>query len=358
MTDRDARNYMNIVKQLMDKEFYANNKYKYNDQYSNINYYLRCNENKKEVIEFKTFIAEYLSKLFYNQDFLKSLEIDNNLYYYKRQEIFKHFIFNSDNCYILDLLCWILPEFNEIGCLYNINYTDVLNDFFKKYIDMSLNDEIIKKINWFIANSPVSISSSIKPNNYGTLEDTITEIRKLNYGIKTTGFNNYKSDMQQDSYFVYNNPDYNYFEAYKNKIVGNYGELVVASEMKKELNFEHTSLLSDNFHYDSYFQSYIDNSIQENVREIKTTQKNIQDDNEYFSLSEYEYNVMLDCIKRDNVNYRLIRFFMDANNPNNDEFYPLYYNVNNNTFNYNNTPIYELTNDNNKKMVYTRIKKS
>lgn len=352
LTDNQALNRMKDMQQILYNDPLST----YKDQgYNNIRWYIHCHENNQIVLYFRQMFSDYIKNQFINSNFNKSLKIDDKLYYYKKQEMFKNYIFNYDNSHVLFLLYGLFDEFNNIGGIYNEETIRTIDIFLQKYSNYKIDKEILNSMIDFNNSNIGLIHYNMQKLEYGNKYELLVELRSLIENKITNDYLIYR-DKNFDSYKSQTDPNYNCYNEYKAKIIGNYGELLMFDVMKNEMNAEHTALLSNDFHYDAYYQTLLSNKIIENIREIKSTLNSPTKLDDTFSISNYEYNIMLESLERDNTNYGLLRFFIDTK-ANNNLYLLLNYNKINTSFINNQYDIrYELTSEDEKKKYYTRKK--
>ena len=242
-------------------------------------------------------LAEFINKKFFNDELIKSLNMNNDLSYYKQFNISKNLLFKSNSEYRT--------------CFERIIWTkDGIYDPYLQYIDFI--EELKYNINNDIKNGLINFINDDKnkyilysyPEPYLSLNEEINNLYQCEYGEKPNQYKEFKKGF----YYVDENE---ILEQYKNKKKGNIGEILSFETLNKfRINTYFISkLLGDGYGYDIHTHNYT----KEGLIESKTTHNDINDNNDYFTLSNNEYNVMLDTLEKENVNYYIYRVFIKLN---------------------------------------------
>lgn len=273
--------------------------------------YIFDNPNDNDVLIIKNWILNTYQNIFLDPNFLNSFNLSDDLRYMKLQLIYKYlpFIHNHQNypSYFYSLLFTEAEYYGTIPNFYKGCFA-----FFKEQGNCLLTDEQIDKINKYMEDNDTILNGTI---------DTYSDFNTEYLRYKNTFLNKYDEDykeFKQDikiSESIYGYYNGNIKKAYEYKKLGNVGELYVYEKIKNLMNPIFTSRdLKNGFGFDMYFQSIENNITYENLVEVKSTANLNGDD--YFSISENEYNTMINSHIYGNVNYYVCRVFVDINNPN------------------------------------------
>lgn len=267
--------------------------------FRNVKLYMINNPDDNDVVTAKNTLARLYASQFLNQELINAFNISNDLPYLKKQEIFKNlpFIHTQQNyrTYIYQLFDIPSEHLGSVDCFYKPIF------WFIKTVDNSLlSDELINTINTFILENTAIFHIGI--DEY---DDYSIEIERYKKAINNDfNIDDYKDfELAQRVQRMITDNDVKIM--YKNKKLGTIGELAVFRQLK---DFNKVCFvakeLGNGFGYDIYFQGQ-DNSNTEFLGEVKTT-ANISDD-DYFSLSENEYDTMINAIRTNNTKYIIFR---------------------------------------------------
>ena len=282
------------------------------DAFKFVQNYIFEHPNDHDVLVITNYLIERYKDILLNNNFINALKLNDDLRYLKRQEIQKNLPFLHTNNYYINYLfkTFVIPN-KYYGTL--TNFYNGLFYFLKEHNSCPLNDEQIKYIITFLENNKTILN--INTNHYDSLNDEIIRYKNICLNRLTDDFSTFEQDKKALA-AVYNHYyEGNIMEDYKNKKLGIIGELYTFENLKQFMNSCFISRdLGDGFGYDIYFQNIQNNTIYENLIEVKTT-TNING-NDYFSLSENEYNTIIQSQKYGNVNYYIGRIFADILNDN------------------------------------------
>lgn len=275
--------------------------------------FMHDHPNDNDVITFKNALATLYAKQFKNVNLINALSMPNKLIYFKKQQVLQNLPFiltqNFYPSYLYQLFC--LPS----DCLGGIEtfYKPVF--WFIKSVDSSLiSEDIINAINSFVTNNKIIINSN--KDNYDSYKNEINYYKNATKNIfNSDDFNDFSITQSTQGMFSESKIKLMYI----NKKLGNIGELIIYNFIK---NFKNACFvakdLGNGFGYDLYFQIQAVDTI-ECLVEVKTTKS--MTDNDYFYLSENEYNTMLNTLNNENIKYIICR--VNINNTSILEYYLL-----------------------------------
>lgn len=279
-------------------------------EFAYVKEYIHYNKTDEDVIKFKNWLINILKQEILNPNFITALYLPNNLKYYRIQEIYKNLPFLFNNCnlptYFYSLIVSPNIYYGTLPNFYNACYW-----FFNEEKQYLITNELMDKINEFTTqNKPLMRGSK------DTYEDYQTELLRYKNILKNIyeqDFIDFKKYEQIDANLyqktIY---DYEIKNLYLNKKLGLIGEICAFDLIKNQQNSIFTAKeLGNGFGYDMYFQHCNNEQIIENLIEVKTTTNLNNDD--YFTLSENEYNTMIDTLNNECTNYYVYRLFADIN---------------------------------------------
>ncbi len=246
-------------------------------------------DNNPKHIQVKKILSNFLYHKFLNNDFINAFDINNK--YKKELEIFKNLIFYNDGYYSLfKSLIWT----EQSSSIY-----DELIWFLKT---QNLDNDQYDIISNYLNNEKAKMILRSGRNDYNTLNN---EVKNLNNFMKGFTSNEYISfrNLQRS---LFNKNEIEIEQEYKAKKIGNIGEIIsydYLNKMKTNPYFV-SKKCGDGFGYDIFFEYLYNNLI-----EVKTTLKYNTDD--YFKLSNNEYNIMLDTLDLHDTNYYIFRVFVN-----------------------------------------------
>ena len=279
--------FKKIITEIRDINPYV--KYKYND-YS------------EEALNAKNKIANYLAPKFFNENLLKALNMEDSLHFTKQMEISNNLLFVQDKNYYAHFSSIIYTEGDKSIFEHFISFLDSI-----KY---KYNKDVANKIIKFVRNERNKNVIYYRCNeNYGSLEEEIQNYKDFKNKIETNSFKEFKKDLE------FNRCDMDELNPrYINKRVGIIGELQL---YKCFLNHSIDPYFisrdcGNGFGFDFLYDFYKNYFINENLIEAKTTiDNNSLRENDWFILSENEYNVMLETFDYNNSDYHVFRIFLN-----------------------------------------------
>lgn len=269
------------------------------DHFYNVKDYIFDNPYDSDVIFFKQTLASFYIEPFKNLNLINALNLSDKFPYFKKQEIFKNlpFIHTLENYHFYLSFLFTLPS----ECLGGVDsFYKTIFWFIKSFDNCLLSNDFINTINNF-----VSENKSIFHISKDHYDDYSTELQRykkvLSGNFNTDDYKNFEITQRSQEMLQ----DYQVQSRYKNKKLGTIGELAVFEFLKNATNVCFVAKeLGNGFGYDIYFEGYIDQKT-ECLVEVKTTANASDDD--YFSLSENEYNTMLNTLNANNAKYLICR---------------------------------------------------
>lgn len=272
--------------------------------------YIYDNPNDNDVLIVKDWIVNEYQKAFLENNFTNALNLPDNLKYLKIQEIYKYLPFIHDKknfpSYFYSLINSPSEYYGTIANFYKGCFW-----FFKEQNKCLLTNEQINKINTYLSENKNILNGNLE--SYDNLDTEILRYKNIFLNIFDKDFYEFKENKEALSLCYNKRYEGNIIIDYKNKKLGNIGEVYVFEKIKNLMNPIFTAKeFGDGFGFDMYFQSYKDNIIYENLIEVKTTSN--LNENDYFYLSDNEYNTMINSLNEANVNYLVCRVFADVCN--------------------------------------------
>ena len=329
-----------------------------NKKWEKLKLYPREKEYNEKLIEvFYNQLATGLKVFFDNPKLINALNMTENTYYNRRQQVFKYFPINFRNEKLLFLLYCGTNILDKCGTALTPNVLMTLIDFINSNVESKITDEQQNNLIYFLNNNFSLFESKMKPTVYGSFEYEMNEYNKVNRGLSTIGYEKFKDIAKiNDEYYGKDEDNDCYRQKYLNKKLGNIGEFIAFNHFKNELNYLHVASLSSGFGYDQYYQLIIDKIIEEHLQEVKTTSKSPDYEDDFFTISTNEFAVMLNCLNNHlNANYEVCRIFYNIEN-NKSEMKILNYNKSNNTFEYEKKALYEVSGIEGNKLLCKKIK--
>lgn len=283
------------------------------NHFYNVKDYIFDVPNDSDVILFKKVLVNLYVKPFQNPNLINALNLSDNLPYFKKQEIFKNlpFIHTLENYRFYLSKLFTLPS----ECLGGVDtFYKTIFWFIKSVDNCLLSNEFINTINNFVlTNKSIFHISKDHYDNYSTELQRYKKV--LNGNFNTDDYKNFEIAQRAQEMLQ----DYQVQLRYKNKKLGTIGELAVFEFLKNATNACFVAKdLGNGFGYDMYFQIQAVDTI-ECLVEVKTTKS--MSNNDYFYLSENEYNTMLNTLNNKNTKYIICR--VNINNNSNLEYYLL-----------------------------------
>ena len=266
-------------------------------------------ENSENINRARYELAKFLSDRFFNYSLTKSLNMSDDLEYYKQLLISKNCLFKKDIEYYFLLTRFIYTEEGN-GYIQFIKFLDSIN--------YNVYNDIKNKLYQFSSNYKNKYILFGNPDTYNSLNEELKNLCKCEQGIMPLEFKQFKNGY-------YNLDDFELFNMYKNKKKGNIGEILSYDTLSYyKLN---PLFVSKDFGNGYGFDLHINNGKREGLFESKATYGLIDDSNDFFSLSLNEHNVMLDTLNKENVNYYVLRVFLDLRKDCNLNEYKLYHGI-------------------------------
>ncbi|MBR1417018.1 MAG: DUF3883 domain-containing protein [Bacilli bacterium] len=273
------------------------------DAFKRVKNYMYDHPNDIDVKTVYNWILINYKAPFLNPNLIDAFNI--TLPYLRQQEVYKNLPFVSNNVYYPQYMYSLLalpsqyygslPNFYK-GCYY----------FFNEQNSLDIPTSVISEIDKYINENLYVIRGS--KDNYDDLETELYRYHNALVGKFGDDFDEFKLilGLSENLY------DDEIIDRYINKKLGNIGELFIYNKIKKLPNAIFTAKeLGNGFGYDMYFQSDENNTLTENLIEVKTTSNDKK--NNYFSLSENEYKTMLSTLDNKQANYIIYRVFLNNN---------------------------------------------
>ncbi|MBQ8659439.1 MAG: DUF3883 domain-containing protein [Bacilli bacterium] len=272
---------------------------------SEARFFIRDNKDNPLVIEFiNKLLFEYQS-IFFDLNLIQALCIPNNLKHLKTQQIYKYLPSRTNNycCNLFNILEIPSEYYGNLhnfyqGCKWLFHKYGINNDIYS----------IIDQVTLFTEENLPIIRGSI--DEYDTYEKEFQRYRNAIIGIFDKEDLNTFAIIERLSNMYLSDEEIK--RRYINKKLGNVGELYTYELVKTFKNARFTAKeLGNGFGYDMYYQYSEKDTTIETLIEVKST-TNLVDD--YFSLSDNEYRVVLESESDPNTNYMICRILYDINN--------------------------------------------
>lgn len=290
----------NVVKLLNDFPNYPNGTY---DLTKEMKGFMYSDLNNPFVKSFIKRLATRYIRLFTNQELINSFILPKS--YYRQIKIYSNLpttINPNYDTYLFNLFNFSSYNFydmcKELLELAEVNVKD-LEDVIK-IIDRCADFEKENK----------TISKSSK-SEYLSVEEEIKNIEEVKKQINSFNGNNLSvfGELIQAYAFGLQTNDLEYAaHSYLRKKTGNLGEYYSFDYLK---GFDYSKFVSkdlnDGFGYDLYF---LDDGI-ETLVEVKTTVQNIDDENDYFKLTQNEFRVLRESLTKNTTKYLVARIELD-----------------------------------------------
>ena len=301
------------------------------DLFFKVQSYMNRYPNDEDVSNFRNWFANYMIRPFMNDSFIRALNYDSRFKYGRYQEMFKYFPYsniNDNRIQYFNALANFPSQY--YGNLYNL----VKGIFWygNAYSNFHFSKEQIDIINDFLDNNYAAFMGS--RDAYDSFENETLryrealsknfylDFREFRYNSIEKAWNLQKSITEEE---VINN--------YVNKKLGNIGEIFLYNYLKNNPNNSPVIFtardLGNGFGFDMYHRNTYDVIPAEYLTEVKTTANLSGTD--YFSLSNNEFNKMIDCANLDYSSYYIARGFYDSAQKQNPYYYILEYNKDNAT---------------------------
>lgn len=338
-----------IYKDLINGNLISNNK-----AAEFVKSYIYYNPNDNDVITIKNWITNNYQKILLDDNFINALSQPNDLKYRKVEEIYKYLpFFHNHTNYMPNFYKLINtpPEhYGNIPNFYNAIYwlsKEQNNCFIKK--------DQIEKINQFSSENRALFYNKNVFNIYDDFDTECLNYKTAFQDNESDDFKKFKEEILSDELIYGRKYTGNINSDYAKKKLGVIGENYIYNILKQsnitDIRFTARDL-GNGFGYDIYYNYIENNIIYENLVEVKTTSLI---ENDYFYMSEREYNIMMSTQNRLNSNYYIARVFL--NNSNNLLTYNMLF-FNNNKFKSINSDLeYELEEQNNGSYYFKRITK-
>ena len=281
------------------------------DIFKYVKQYIMTNKDDEDVINFKKILIEKLKSEMLNPNFINALYLPENLKYYRIQEIFKTLPFTNKNkklkTYFYNLINNPCETYGTLQNFYNACYC-----FFNEENQNLMTSDMMNKINEFTSQNKALMYFG--KDKYDSFDIELMRYKDM---FKNKYYQDYidfiKNEPDKAKFFQQYITDIKTREKYVKKKLGNIGELYAFELIK---NFDKASFtakeLGNGFGYDMYFQYFDGEKTIENLIDVKTTATLNGDD--YFTLSQNEYNVMLETLNNDYADYLICRIFADTDN--------------------------------------------
>lgn len=256
--------------------------------------YIRNNPNNQYVKQFIEVFLELYIDLFFKQDLIDAFSISEQFHYYKQIRIYTNLPYTSHPFY-----AHVLPKTLVIP-------SELYSDFYRTFL------WVLQKYRPNIANSPhlqsildfVNENKNIIHASKDEYHSLASEI-KLYHGA-TNGYN--LKELEEFAFMQERMDIEEVRRQFINKKIGNIGEIYVFNLIKNQyFNYFVSRDIKNGFGYDIY---YFDGNSIENLVEVKTTMNSREDD--YFKMSENEYNTMKKCFHNPLAKYYICRVTLDS----------------------------------------------
>lgn len=266
--------------------------------------YIYFYPNNEEVLIFKKNVMYYYK----DDQFINCVDylryISNNFVihnYCILHEVSRYFPLKNDRHYYLKELF----EIPELSYFTIISYYS----FFKDEENIGVDEKAIDYFKFCVKNyrDAIKATKNIYGSLYGELNEYNTNYQNASEYEVYEEFVKYKKEVYENGLYL-NDPQI--VNQYKNKKLGNAGELFTFEQLKNQKNAVLVSRdYGDGFGYDIYYSSEENNKTYENLIEVKTTIKSME--NDCFTLSDNEEKLMKKASKENNTNYYIYRVFYD-----------------------------------------------
>lgn len=256
--------------------------------------YIYNNPDNQYVKQFIEVFLELYVDTFFNKDLIDSFSIPEQFHYYKQIRIYMNLPYTLHPFY-----AQVLPKTLVVP-------SEVYGDFYRTFL------WILQKYRPTLANDPhlnsilnfVDVNQNIIRGSKDSYDNLTQEIHLYRQAI-----NGYQLKELEDFAFMEQCMDIEEVRRrFINKKIGNIGELYVYRLIKDQYFHYFVSRdIKNGFGYDIY---YFDGNSIENLVEVKTTMNNGEDD--YFKMSENEYNVMTQCFHNPFAKYYICRVRLDS----------------------------------------------
>ena len=282
------------------------------DLFFKVRDYMEKYPNDEDVIKFKNWFANYMIRPFMSDNFINALNYDSRFKYGRYQELFNSFPYShiDDNR---------IQYFNSLVNYPSQNYDNFYSLikgvfwFGNKYSNFYFSKEQIDIINDFTYNNCAAFNGS--KDIYDSLENEILYYRDAFSKKFYLDFSGFRDNSINKAWSL--GKDINEDEIFNNYIykkLGNIGEIFSYNNIRNNPNNGPVVFtardLGNGFGFDMYHRNACDMVLVEYLTEVKTT-VNLSG-NDYFSLSNNEFNKMVDCANLDYSNYYISRVFYDG----------------------------------------------
>lgn len=276
----------------------------------------------------KNLFIEEFNKVFCNEDLKSALNIDDNYKYYKTIEIYKNAPFTPSDSNMMNYFYdTIQHESDYFGAYYK--FVKGAEWFLKSEGQCEVDDEVFdllsknaKENTWIYGPSKTEydsyevelkrlrdMSNGIKPDDYRSIKEG------LEYDYRQRGINHWdENDIIRD------------YKAIKTGIVGEYDACkyilpLVGDFIAKDYG--------NGFGFDLFYYGMGNDGIN---KEILIEVKSTLNKSDAFILSDNEYEVLLDTIKRPNTGYAVARIYVDLDKDENYDRELMFYSKERNSF--------------------------
>ena len=283
--------------------------------FRNVMNYMIDNPEDQITKNIKNWLLTNMQEEFLNPNLVSALNIPDEQKYLKQVTVFKELPFmlhrNEFISYFNDLIVKPSDYFGTHqrfyrGCRW----------FFNEMGNNPVPDSTFESLDNYYDNNITVYRGGF--NHYDSYETELKRLRDINNRI-------IPDDWEKESFSIEydmrrNGETYDIFDiisSYKAKKIGIIGEYDAAKTTIPKGGIFVAKDYGNGFGYDYFYLLKTNLGDYENLYEVKSTLNNDGDD--YFSMSDNEYNVLMDTLNRPNTEYRIVRVFVDLNL--NERFY-------------------------------------
>ncbi len=263
-------------------------------QLEKIKLYIYNNPDNQYVKQFIEVFIELYVEAFFNKDLINSFAIPEQYHYYKQIRIYMNLPYTLHPFY-----AQVLPKTLVVP-------SEVYGDFYQTFL------WVLQKYRPWLADHPnlQSILNFVGENK-NIIRGSKDDFNHLSVEINSyhQAINGQRLKELEDFAFMEQCMDIEEVRRkFINKKIGNIGELYVYKLIKDQYFHYFVSRdIKNGFGYDIYY--FDSKSSIENLVEVKTTMNNSEDD--YFKMSENEYDVMKKCFHNPFAQYYICRVHLD-----------------------------------------------
>ncbi len=259
-----------------------------------LKYYIIKHPNDESIKVFISVLVQTYTSLFFTKELVDAFRIPDQFHYYKQLAICANLPYTVHPFY-----AYFLPKALQTP---SELYVDFYGTFFwvlEQYRPDLITDAHLQAVKSFVNQNPNIIRAS--KDDYSNLDQEIALYHKVMNNSNAKELEGFGLAQQiMDPYEIQ--------RQFINKKVGNIGELYTY-RLIQPLYFSCFVArdIKNGFGYDIY---YLDQNSIENLVEVKTTMSTNEDD--IFSMSENEYQTMINCLGRVNAKYCICRVHLDS----------------------------------------------